>query len=74
MMLKTYQLRWIDKYSLQSTIQRSWYIKWRKAYLIIQKREHLTEKGQEKIKKLKESMNKNLNLEIKIKSDSNENY
>lgn len=66
-------IKYFDKYQLQSTKYIN-FIKWRKAYLIIQEREHLTEKGQEKIKKLKESMNRNLNLEIKIKSDSNESY
>ena len=34
------------------------YLKWRKAYLIVQDREHLTDKGIDKIIKLKNTMNK----------------
>ena len=39
------------------------YLKWRKAYLIIQDKKHLTELGQNKIRKLKSTMNRN-NSEI----------
>ena len=63
-------INFFDQYHLLSTKYLN-YIKWRKAYLIIQNREHLTELGQERIKKLKESMNRK--LEIMIKSDINEN-
>lgn len=63
-------INYFDKYHLLSTKYLN-YIKWRKAYLIIQDRGHLTELGQNDIRKLKESMNSN--LEIKIKSDINEN-
>ena len=41
------------------------YLKWRKAYLLIQDKKHLTELGLNKIIKLKNSMNK-LNEDIKI--------
>jgi hypothetical protein len=34
------------------------YLKWRKVYILIQQREHITEKGLKKITKLKNSMNK----------------
>ena len=34
------------------------YLKWRKAYLLIQHRDHLTKSGINKIKKLKLSMSK----------------
>lgn len=34
------------------------YLKWRKAYIIIQNKEHLTNLGLEKIKKIKKSMNR----------------
>ncbi len=34
------------------------YLKWRKAYIIIQNRDHLTEKGLNKIFKLKNTMNR----------------
>jgi uncharacterized protein YbcV (DUF1398 family) len=39
------------------------YLKWRKAYIIIQNREHLTVKGIKKIIKLKSTMN-NFNKDI----------
>ena len=39
------------------------YLKWRKAYLLIQNKEHLTEKGIRKIIKLKETMN-NFNKDV----------
>jgi hypothetical protein len=63
-------IKYFDKYSLQS-IKYLNYIKWRKAYLIIQDEGHLTKLGQNKIRVLKNSMNRN--LEIKIKSNINDN-
>lgn len=61
-------INYFDKFQLQSTTSLSDYYKWRKAYLIIQNKEHLTLEGQNKIKNLKETMNKN--LEIKIESNN----
>lgn len=49
-------IQYFSKYHLLGTKYLN-YIKWRKAYLIIQKKEHLTEDGFNKIKKLKYSMN-----------------
>ena len=48
-------LRYLDKYHLQSTNYLN-YLKWRKAYIIIQDKLHYTEIGMNKIKKLKDSM------------------
>lgn len=44
------------------------YLKWRKAYLIIQNRDHLTKEGLAKIIKLKNTMNSAVILQFKIKS------
>jgi len=38
------------------------FIKWRKIYCMIQKKEHLTLEGIEKIKKIKNSMNSNMKI------------
>lgn len=50
-------ISYLDKYSLISTKYIE-YIKWRDCYRIIQKKEHLTEQGLEKIKKLKKDIEK----------------
>ena len=50
-------INYFDHFHLQSSKHIS-YLKWRKVYLLIQSRDHLTEQGLNKIKKLKESMNK----------------
>ena len=49
-------IEYLDGYHLLSSKHLN-YLKWRKAYILVQTREHLTEKGQMKIKKLKSSMN-----------------
>lgn len=49
---------YFDKYHLQSSKYIN-YLKWRKAYVIIQDKKHITEKGIDKIKKLKVSMIRN---------------
>ena len=50
-------INYFDEYTLLSNKFIN-YLKWRKAYLLIQHRDHLTESGIDKIKKLKLSMNK----------------
>lgn len=50
-------IKYFDHFHLQSSKHIS-YLKWRKVYLLIQSKDHLTEQGLNKIKKLKESMNK----------------
>jgi len=40
------------------------YLKWRKAYIIIQNKDHLTDLGLKKIIKLKKTMNINININI----------
>ena len=50
-------INYFDKYHLQSSKHIN-YLKWRKAYIIIQNKDHLTETGIEKIRKLKDSMNR----------------
>lgn len=50
-------IHYFDKYTLLSS-KFIIYLKWRKAYLLIQHRDHLTELGINKIKKLKLSINK----------------
>ena len=57
-------INYFDHYHLQSTKHIN-YLKWRKVYLLIQDKKHLTELGLNKIIKLKNSMNK-LNEDIKI--------
>jgi hypothetical protein len=47
---------YFDRFHLLSSKHIN-YLKWRKAYVLIQDRDHLTEKGIEKIIKLKERMN-----------------
>jgi hypothetical protein len=50
-------IKYFDNYHLQSSKYRN-YLKWRKAYIMIQNKEHLTEVGIDTINKLKESMNR----------------
>lgn len=50
-------INYFDYFHLLSSKQIN-YLKWRKAYLIIQKRDHLNKDGFEKIIKLKNSMNR----------------
>ena len=50
-------ITYFDKFHLLSSKYIS-YLKWRKAYILIQNRDHLTEKGIKKIIKLKNTMNK----------------
>lgn len=49
-------IEYFDKYHLLSSKYVNFF-KWRKAYRIIQRKEHLTKKGIGKITKLKNSMN-----------------
>ena len=51
-------INYFDNFHLQSSKHNN-YLKWRKAYIIVQERHHLTEIGIDKIIKLKNSMNKN---------------
>lgn len=50
-------IKYFDNYHLQSSKHRS-YLQWRKVYILIQNNKHLTEKGLNTIKLLKESINK----------------
>ena len=50
-------INYFDYYHLQS-IKHVNYLKWRKSYIIIQNKEHLTKSGIDKILKLKMTMNK----------------
>ena len=50
-------IKYFDQFHLQSKKHLS-YLRWRKAYILIQNREHLTEKGLLKIIYLKELLNK----------------
>ncbi len=50
-------INYFDEYTLLSSKFIN-YLKWRKAYLLIEHRDHLAESGINKIKKLKLSMNK----------------
>ena len=50
-------INYFNKYHLLSSKYIN-YIKWRKSYIIIQEKRHLTEDGIEKIKKYKNSMNR----------------
>lgn len=47
---------YLDRYHLLSSKHLN-YLKWRKAYRLVQSQKHLTLEGQEKIKKLKSTMN-----------------
>ncbi len=51
-------IKYFDNFHLQSSKHNN-YLKWRKAYLTIQEKQHLTEAGIDKILKLKNSMNRN---------------
>ena len=51
-------IKYFDNFHLQSSKHNN-YLKWRKVYLMIQKKHHLTEIGIDKIKKLKNSINRN---------------
>ena len=51
-------IKYFDHFHLQSSKHIN-YLQWRKAYTIIEARNHLTEKGIDKILKLKNSMNRN---------------
>jgi len=57
-------INYFDTFHLQSRKHIN-YLKWRKAYIIIQEKGHLTESGIDKITKLKNSMNRN---SVKIES------
>ena len=50
-------INYFDKYHLLSSKHVN-YLKWRKAYLIIQNKDHFTENGQDKLIKLKNTMNR----------------
>lgn len=50
-------INYFDKYHLLSSKHVN-YLKWRKAYLIIQNKDHFTENGQYKLMKLKNTMNR----------------
>ena len=50
-------IKYFDRYHLQSSKHIS-YLRWRKVYILIQNKEHLTEKGRLKISRLKDIMNK----------------
>lgn len=50
-------IKYFDCFHLQSSKQVN-YLKWRKAYIMIQNKDHLTEIGVARIKKLKQSMNR----------------
>lgn len=50
-------INYFDTFHLQSSKHIN-FLKWRKAYIIIQNKDHLMETGIEKIKKLKNSMNR----------------
>ena len=51
-------ISYFDTFHLQSRKHVN-YLKWRKAYIKIQEKGHLTESGIDKITKLKNSMNRN---------------
>lgn len=56
-------INYFDHYHLLSSKHIN-YLKWRKAYILIQKKDHLTESGLTKIMKLKKTMNRNNSEEI----------
>jgi LAGLIDADG endonuclease len=49
-------IKYLDKYHLLSSKYIN-YIKWRKVYLLVQQKKHLTVEGQAKINKIKKTMN-----------------
>ena len=50
-------VNYFDEYHLQSSKHLN-YLKWRKAYLLIQNKEHLNDQGFKQIIKLKNTMNR----------------
>ena len=54
---------YFDRFHLLSTKHNN-YLKWRKAYILIQKKDHLTESGLTKIIMLTTTMNRNNSEEI----------
>ena len=58
-------IKYFDKYHLLSSKHIN-YLKWRKAYILIQNGDHLTLEGIEKIKKIKKSMAYNLDMKYDI--------
>ena len=60
-------INYFDHYHLQSTKHVN-YLKWRKAYILIQDKKHLTDVGIDKIKKLKQSMNRLSNYSSESKT------
>ena len=54
---------YFDRFHLLSTKHNN-YLKWRKAYILIQRKDHFTESGFTKIMRLKKTMNKNNSEEI----------
>jgi hypothetical protein len=61
-------IQYFDTYHLQSNKYLN-YRFWRRAYILIQDGDHLTQEGYEKIKKLKMSMNKNLSEHFSLKKE-----
>lgn len=51
-------INYFDFFHLQSSKHIN-YLKWRQAYIMVQNKAHLTEIGVQKIKKIKNTMNKN---------------
>ena len=51
-------IKYFDQFNLLSSKYIN-YLKWRKAYIIIQNKDHLNEKGLKKIVRLKKTMNRN---------------
>lgn len=56
-------IQYFDKYHLQSRKQIS-YLRWRKAYRLIEKKEHLTDKGVSKILKIKSLLNRHDHVSV----------
>lgn len=50
-------IKYFDRFHLQSSKYLN-YLKWRKAYILIEEKDHLTEQGLKKIEKLKKTMNR----------------
>jgi len=58
-------IKYFDKYPMLSTKHLN-YLKWRKAYLLILDRKHLTVEGKMEIERLKSSMNKYLDPSVEV--------